>query len=164
MAKIKLKYGENEIEIESRDFYVDNESIGEVIENITNHLEENKAKFVYDDNPPKKIEKSEINYQASINYLKSLDNAEVHEPEYQSPIPIFDEEIIDKIYFLNRKSFFNKPRTVSEVVSQLREFGWSASPLHVSKALAKLAFNKKIQKNSYQNRCYYCANKELLAN
>ena len=48
MAKIKLKYGENEIEIESRDFYIDNESIGEVIENITNHLEENKAKIVSD--------------------------------------------------------------------------------------------------------------------
>jgi hypothetical protein len=39
MAKIKLKYGENEIEIESRDYYVDNQSIGEVIETITNHLE-----------------------------------------------------------------------------------------------------------------------------
>lgn len=163
MAKIKLKYGENEIEIESRDFYVDNQSIGKVIEIIANHLEENIAKIAYD-NPPKKIEKSEINYKASVNYLKSLDNAEVHEPEYHSPIPIFEEEIIDKIHFLNRKSFFNKPRTVSEVVSQLREFGWSASPLHVSKALAKLAFNKKIQKNSYQNRCYYCANKALLAN
>ena len=39
MAKIKLKFGENEIEIESRDFYVDNQTIGEVIQNITTHLE-----------------------------------------------------------------------------------------------------------------------------
>ena len=163
MAKIKLKFGENEIEIESRDFYVDNQSIGQVIDNITTCLEENKARIVYE-KTPSNPGKSQINYQASMNYLKSLDNAEVHEPEYHAPVPIVDEEIRDKLHFLEKKSFFDKPRTVSETVSQLREFGWSASPLYVSKALAKMAFNKEIQKNSYQNRCYYCAKKALLAN
>ena len=34
MAKIRVRFGRNEIEIDSRDFYVDNETIGEVIENI----------------------------------------------------------------------------------------------------------------------------------
>ena len=34
MAKIKLRFGENEIEIESRDFYVDNNTIGEVINSL----------------------------------------------------------------------------------------------------------------------------------
>ncbi len=33
MAKIKIKIGENEIEVDSRDFYIDNNTIGEVIEN-----------------------------------------------------------------------------------------------------------------------------------
>ena len=42
MAKIKLKFGENEIEIESRDFYVDNNTLGDVIESVTTHLEENR--------------------------------------------------------------------------------------------------------------------------
>ena len=28
MAKIRLKVGENEIEVESKDFYVDNQKIG----------------------------------------------------------------------------------------------------------------------------------------
>jgi len=163
MAKIKLKYGENEIEIESRDFYVDNESIGQVIQSITTHLEENKARILYD-HQSINYDGSTKEYQASINYLKSLDNAEVHEPEYTAPVPIFEEEIRDKVHLLASKSFFDKPRTVSETVSQLREFGWNASALHVSKALAKMAFNKEIQKNSYQNRCYYCANKALLAN
>lgn len=162
MAKIKLKYGENEIEIESRDFYVDNETIGEVIQNITTHLEENKARILYENKSTKNPE-AEI-YQGSMNYLKTLDNAEIHEPEYHTPIPIFEEEIRDKVHLLTKKNFFDKPRTVSETVSELREFGWSASPLHVSKTLAKMAFNKEIQKNSYQNRSYYCAKKILLAN
>ncbi len=35
LAKIKLRIGDNEIEIDSRDFYVDNNTIGKVIENIT---------------------------------------------------------------------------------------------------------------------------------
>ncbi len=162
MAKIKIKYGENEIEIESRDFYVDNQTLGEVIENVTTHLEENKARIVYDDNLPKQTSQSKKNYQSSIAYLNTLDNAEFHEPEYSDPIPISYEEINDKIKILARKSFFNKPRTVSETVSQLREFGWSASPLHVSKTLAKMAFNKEILKNSYQNRSFYFAKEVLL--
>ena len=162
MAKIKLKYGENEIEIDSRDFYVDNQTIGEVIQTITTHLEENKARIL--DEIPKKNSETQKIYQGSMNYLKTLENAEIHEPEYHAPIPIFEEEIRDKIHLLAKKTFFDKPRTVSETVSELREFGWSASPLHVSKALAKMAFNKEIQKNSYQNRSYYCAKKILLAN
>ena len=163
MAKIKLKYGENEIEIESRDFYVDNQTIGEVIQNITTHLEENKARILYENESTKNSGDEKI-YQGSMNYLKTLDNAEIHEPEFHTPIPIFEEEIRDKIHLLTKKNFFDKPRTVSETVSELREFGWSASQLHVSKALAKMAFNKEIQKNSYQNRSYYCAKKILLAN
>ena len=30
MARIKLKLGENEIEVDSRDFYVDNQTLGEI--------------------------------------------------------------------------------------------------------------------------------------
>ena len=47
MARIKLKIGENEIEIDSRNFYVDNQALGEVIDNISHHLPENQAKIVY---------------------------------------------------------------------------------------------------------------------
>ena len=153
MAKIKLKFGENEIEIESRDFYVDNQTIGEVIENITTHLEENKARIVYDESSQK---------QPNLDYLNSLENAEFHEPEYSAPVQISSDEIKSKLEILSRNSFFNKPRTVSETVSQLREFGWAASPLHVSKALAKMAFNKEILKNSHENRSYYFVKQALL--
>ena len=37
MARIKLKLGENEIEVDSRDFYVDNQTLGEIIANICTH-------------------------------------------------------------------------------------------------------------------------------
>jgi len=49
MAKIKLKFGENEIEIESRDFYVDNKTLGDVIDSVTMHMEENRARIIYDE-------------------------------------------------------------------------------------------------------------------
>ena len=151
MAKIKLKFGENEIEIESRDFYVDNETIGDVIERVTTHLEENRAKIVYDN------DNSQNSSQSSLKYLNSLDNAEFHEPEYAPSIPIVDEEIKSKLQILEKNSFFNQPRTVAETVGQLREYGWAASPLSVAKALAKMAIKKEIIKNSNKNRTYYFA-------
>jgi len=53
MAKIKLRFGENEVEIESRDFYIDNETLGDVISNVTRHMEENKARIIFDNQPRK---------------------------------------------------------------------------------------------------------------
>lgn len=162
MAKIKLKFGENEIEIESRDFYVDNQTLGEVIDKVTTHLEENRARIVYEDRSYREPEATKNTFQSSLNYLKTLDDAEIHEPEYSAPVPILAEEIRDKLKVLINKSFFNKPRTASETVSELRENGWAASPLHVSTILAKMAFNKEILKNSHQNRSYYFAKEALL--
>ena len=46
LAKIRLRIGDNEIEIDSRDFYVDNHTIGKVIENITPLLQESSAKVM----------------------------------------------------------------------------------------------------------------------
>lgn len=151
MAKIKLRFGTNEIEIESRDFYVDNNTLGDVINSVTTHMEQNKARIIQDEPNP---------YQT--NYLNNLENAEVHEPEFSSPVPIFAEEIRDKINFLTKKSFFDQPRTVSDTVSQLREYGWSASPLLVSKVLVKMAFNKELLKNSQDKRSYYLSKEAIL--
>ena len=58
MARIKLKIGENEIEVDSRDFYVDNQTIGEVIDSISNHLPENSAKIVYESIKPSEVKNS----------------------------------------------------------------------------------------------------------
>ena len=46
MARIKLKIGENELEVDSRDFYVDNQTLGEIVDNISQYLPENQAKIV----------------------------------------------------------------------------------------------------------------------
>ena len=43
MAKIRLKFGPNEIEVDSKDFYVDNYSVDEVIGNLSRFIQNNKA-------------------------------------------------------------------------------------------------------------------------
>ena len=162
MAKIKLRFGENEIEIESRDFYVDNNTIGDVIDSVTTHMEANRSRIIIDKISSEPQRDNENTYQNNLNYLSTLEDAEVHEPEFSSPIPIFAEEVKDKIDFLEKKSFFNQSWTVSDTVSELREYGWSASPLLVSKVLVKMAFNKEILKNSQDKRSYYLSKEALL--
>jgi hypothetical protein len=163
MAKIKLKFGENEIEIESRDFYVDNKTLGDVIDSVATYMEENRARIIYDEKSSEIEIKNQNTYQSNVNYLRTLENAELYEPEFSAPISIFSDEIKDKIQFLERKSFFNQPRTVSDTVNEFLKHGWSASPLLVSKILSKMAFNKEILKNSHDNRSYYLAKEALLA-
>ena len=46
LAKIKLRIGDNEIEIDSRDFYVDNNTIGKVIADITALLQESSSRIL----------------------------------------------------------------------------------------------------------------------
>src|SRR3990172_1538942 len=90
MARIRLKLGANEIEVDSKDFYVDNQSVDEVISNLSRYV-----------------------------------------PEFTAPISIDSSQIRSKIHILVRDSFFEQPRTVSEVVAQLYEYGWAARPLDV---------------------------------
>lgn len=161
MARIKLKLGENEIEVDSRDFYVDNYSVGEVIDSIAKYMPKVKTRIVYDDTQP---EPQTSSHPQNLDYLRTLDDAEVHEPEFSEPVPISEGEIKNKLKMLAQISFFDEPRSVAEAVSQLREYGWIASPLDVSKTLAKMAFNKEILKNSQENICYYFVKEALLAN
>ena len=153
MGRIKIKIGVNEIEVESRDFYVDNTTIGEIIDNISNHLPETQANIVHE---------NQIINSSGIG-LESLDNAEAYEPEFNEPEHIAFPEIKSKLRILETSKFFNLPRTVTETVQQLREYGWAASPLDVSKALAKMASNKEIMKNSSDNRLHYFA-ESIIAN
>jgi hypothetical protein len=160
LAKIKLKLGENEIEIDSRDFYVDNQTLGEVIDSISQYLPENQAKIVYE---PISVKPTRINQPAQSG-LESLDNAETYEPEFDEPKYITSYEIKSKLRILETSKFFDSPRTVTETVQQLREFGWAASPLEVSKALAKMASSKEILKNSFENRTHYFVEEPLVVN
>ena len=142
MAKIRVKQGDNEIEIDSRDFYVDNDSAAEVIESL----------------------KQQLQKPLSNNVMNSLDNAEFHEPEFSSPENITVDDIRYKLRILANNSFFDQPRTVSETVSQMSEYGWIASPFDVSVALTKMAFNKEVLKNTNDERNHYFSKEALLTN
>ena len=149
MARIKLKLGENEIEVDSRDFYVDNQTLGEIIDNISQYMPENQGKIVYE---------SDIKSTSNTieHGLENLDDAETFEPEFSEPTYINNNEIESKIKILETSKFFDSPRTVGETVQQLREYGWATSSLDVSKSLAKMALNKKFTKRSTENKiCYF---------
>ncbi len=161
MARIKLKIGENEIEVDSRDFYVDNQTLGEIIDSISRHLPENHTKIVYETESIPKSTQAEHPAQYG---LENLDDAEVYEPEFNEPKYITPHEIKSKLRILETSRFFDSPRTVTETVQQLREYGWASSSLDVSKALAKMASHKEIMKNSYENRAHYFAQESLISN
>jgi len=48
MAKIRVKQGNNEIEIDSRDFYVDNDTAEEVIETLKQLISDKSGNSVMD--------------------------------------------------------------------------------------------------------------------
>ena len=105
MAKIRIKQGPNEIEIDSRDFYIDNDSVGEVIETL----------------------KQLLNERPKSDVMSSLEDAEFHEPEFSSPTSIAVDDIKNKLRILAKDSFFDQPKTVGETVAQLSESSlWSS--------------------------------------
>ena len=142
MAKIRIKQGPNEIEIDSRDFYVDNDSVGEVVETL----------------------KQLLNERPKTDVMSSLEDAEFHEPEFSSPTSIAVDDIKNKLRILAKNSFFDQPKTVGETVAQLSEYGWSTSPFDVSVALTKMAFNKEFLKNTEDEKNYYLSKEALLTN
>jgi len=156
LARIKLKIGENELEVDSRDFYVDNQTLGEIVDNISQYLPENQAKIVYESTPTK--------LNSTIHGLEYLDDAETFEPEFNEPKYIQTNEIVSKLKILETSNFFDSPRSVGETVQQLREYGWATSTLDVSKALAKMALNKKFTKNSTENQTRYSIEQLPLSN
>ena len=155
LAKIKLRIGDNEIEIDSRDFYVDNQTVGKVIENLSALLQESGARITPYSNEYGVGEN---------NALDSLENAEAYEPEFGEPVFVSINELQGKLSILSKNSFFDKPRTVSETVNELRERGWITNPLDVSKTLAKMAFSKELRKGKQDDRSFYFVQKELLTN
>lgn len=161
MARIKLKIGENEIEVDSRDFYVDNQTLGDIIDNLSHHLPDNQAKIVYE---TESIQKSSEFAQSTQFGLENLDDAETYEPEFNEPKYITSNQIKSKLRILETSKFFESPRTVTEIVQQLREYGWAASPLDVSKVLAKMASVHEMMKSSEENRIHYFVQESLISN
>ena len=88
MAKIRIKQGQNEIEIDSRDFYVDNDSLAEVVESL----------------------KQLLNEKPQTDVMSSLDDAEFNEPEFSSPSTIAVDDIKHKLRILAKDSFFRSTK------------------------------------------------------
>ncbi len=158
LARIKLKIGENEIEIESRDFYVDNQTVSKVIDDLSRHLPDNQAKIVYETESTQELE------QSSKFALECLDDAETFEPEFNEPNYIHSHQIKSKLRILETSGFFESPRTATETVQQLREYGWATSPLDVSKALAKMASVNEILRTSEDSLTHYFTQESLISN
>ena len=156
LAKIRLKIGDNEIEVDSRDFYVDNHSLGEVIENLAVNLQDNNVKVITD--------VLEVQKNIGESSLSSLEDAEIYEPEFNNPVIVPLNELRGKLLILSKNYFFDQPRSVAETVDMLREHGWIASPLDVSKILAKMAFSKELLKNKQGDRSFYFAKEAMLTN
>ena len=128
-------------------------------------MQENKARIVFDDRSLEQLGKmTEEVSEPNFDSLNVFEDIETHEPEFCEPTPIPPNEIKGKLEHLASKSFFDTPRTVSETVEQLREYGWAASLLDVSKVLAKMSLNREIMKNSRDQRNYYFVKEALLAN
>ncbi|MGQ0605447.1 MAG: hypothetical protein ACT4OD_00625 [Candidatus Nitrosotenuis sp.] len=161
MAKIRLRFGASEVEIDSRDFYIDNDTAAQVIADLALRLQENSAKIITEDSALQTPDIAET-YQANLDYLKMLRDAEVHEPEFSPASPITPDELPSKIEDLENDGFFSKPRTVSETVEQLLQHGWIASPLAVSKILVKMAFHKELSKSSEERKIFYYKETPLL--
>jgi hypothetical protein len=148
LARIKIKYGQNEIEIESKDFYIDNSSLEQVICNLASFVKDSSSNglpYEYSYSPA----------ASATQCLDVLEDAEVYEPEFVAPIFIDKDHAKSKIQILVRDGFFDQSRTVSEVVSQLREYGWSAMPLDVSTVLTKMSFGNELRKDLREKRSYY---------
>ena len=153
MAKIKLKIGDCEVEIDSRDFYVDNTSIDEILENLSEKIQRFQTQ----------INSNNISSQdnSSIEVIDQLEDAEFHEPEFSHTSKISSKNIRNKLLILSQNSFFDQPRTVVETIEELRNHGWSASPLDVSKTLSKMSLHKEILKNSHIKHNFYFMKESL---
>lgn len=145
MARLRVRAGPSEVEIDSRDFYVDNDTVGEVIDLVRTHLPEAAA-------PP----------PADAGPLDSLEEAEIAEPELPDggavpppPAPARREDIRRSVAALSESGFFVEPRTASETAERLRERGWSAGLLEVSKELASMSSERLIRASSRDRRRYY---------
>ncbi|MDE1830088.1 MAG: hypothetical protein KGI25_07180 [Thaumarchaeota archaeon] len=157
MAKIRIRYGQNEIEIESKDFYIDNQSADEIINNLSVYVKDqsvNTIQYDYSHSQP----------TPGNDVLNMLTDAEVHEPEFVKPAFLDKRQIKAKIRTLAEDGFFDQSRTVSEVVAQLHEYGWAAVPLDVSKVLTDMAFSNELQKDLREKRSYYSIAKMIELN
>lgn len=123
MARIRVRAGGSEIELDSRDLHIDNETMGRVIDEVSAHL------------------------RPSMRVLDALPEAEAPEPEFEQA-RVSGAQLVPCLESLEDGGFFERPRTVSETVEQLSQAGRTASPLDVSRALARMAMSRRLARGA----------------
>lgn len=178
MARVRIKIGDNEIEIDSRDFYIDNDTIHEVIDKLTKCMPEPKAPLVYaqqnslkqtldvfdDSNVNENDIKSE-SAQSSVHLnacLENIQEAEAYEPEFADDCsndncvdtPVHSHlQIKEGLQALrDTNGFFDSPRTKSDITQKLQNDGWLTNSRIVSAVLAEMVDCKEITKNSPKDK------------
>ena len=82
-----------------------------------------------------------------MRVLDALPEAEAPEPEFEQA-RVSGAQLAPCLESLEGGGFFERPRTVSETVEQLLRAGRIASPLDVSRALARMAMSRRLSKDS----------------
>lgn len=169
MARVRLRMGPSEVEIDSRDFYVDNETVRAVIEEMALCMREAPAAGRPPVPLPAPPQAGSPEYLDATG-LRNIREAEASEPEFsdhaaspgnndteEEPPPAGPraqrahsrEQVRDGLLMLlDTDAFFDYPRTVSDIAERLRECGWRAGSLAVSEVMTELAICKRVTKNS----------------
>lgn len=200
MAKIRLRMGSCEVEIESGDFCIDNRTAASVIGGVAKSLQGAAAQARILSAPeatgagaatsagpcgraaqgasgkrqpptaaapitaaastatarPLCPQEPETSSDLS-SALDCLDEAEVFEPEFDEPRRVRPSEVAGRLEALAAGGYFEAQRTVTETVAEMAEHGWLAGPLDVSKALARMAMDRQMRRESRGYLTYYCS-------
>lgn len=176
MARVRVKIGSSEIEIDSRDFYIDNDTVHEVIDELIKCLPEPKTRPVYKHDPLNQAldtsDDSATVHNNSTRYgsepalgplqtadrldacLGGIKEAEAREPEFEDGYlddnPLHSHlQIREGLQALcDAGGFFDSPRTVYDVVRKLQNDGWLTNSHIVSQVLTEMADCKEIARNS----------------
>ena len=129
MAHVRIKIGDNEIEIDSRDFYVDNDTVHQVVEELIKCMPKQHAQ--------------KPNYLSDFDKIKE---AEFCEAELEDAEVVHShQQIREGLEGLhNIGHFFEIPRTVQEITQRMQKDRWLTNSNIISKVLADMANDNEI--------------------
>lgn len=161
MARVRIKIGQNEIEIDSRDFYADNDTIHAVINSMIACLPPEAHPAALPD--MRRTEMSEAHPDRTFHNLSlrqepkdrdsvaatfdGIQDAEAYEPEFADSLSGSHTHLQIRtalLTLIETDTFFDSPHTVPDIVWKLREGGLRTASLEVSKALAEMVACREI--------------------
>jgi len=157
MARIRIKCGQNEVEIESKDFYIDNQTAGEIINNLSVYVKEGAPGGM-------QYEYSYGQEARNPGVLNMLEDAEVHEPEFVRPSPLHKGEIRDKIRTLVEDAFLTSRGPCQRWSRSCTSTAGRQYRLTYQRSLRTWRFGNELKKDLKDRRSYYSAARILELN